>query len=70
MILLMVSCVYCLTVKDNWTLEIESAQDLSNVLSVHGAEISVPYLLGDNYIDSLVSFLAEILSCVVSAFCR
>lgn len=37
------------------------------MLSVHGTETSVPYLLSDNYMDSLVSFSAEILSRVLSA---
>ncbi|XP_049622071.1 CST complex subunit CTC1 [Suncus etruscus] len=66
-LLQMAGCESCLTVQDNWTLELESSRDIPSVLSVHRAETSVPDLLSDNFIDSLVSFSAEILSRVLSA---
>ncbi|XP_012932364.2 CST complex subunit CTC1 isoform X3 [Heterocephalus glaber] len=57
-------CVSCLTVQDEWTLELESSQDVPEELGVHRAlpESSLPNLLSGNFTDSLVSFSAEILS--------
>ncbi|XP_077022029.1 CST complex subunit CTC1 isoform X2 [Tamandua tetradactyla] len=57
-------CVSCLTVQNEWTLELESSQDIPDVLGVHKAlpESSLTDLLSGNFSDSLVSFSAEILS--------
>nr|XP_055111958.1 CST complex subunit CTC1 isoform X1 [Symphalangus syndactylus] len=57
-------CASCLTVQDNWTLELESSQDIQDVLDANKAlpESSLTDLLSDNFTDSLVSFSAEILS--------
>ncbi|XP_047403460.1 CST complex subunit CTC1 isoform X3 [Sciurus carolinensis] len=57
-------CVSCLTVQDEWTLELESAQDLPDMLGIHKALSGslLTDLLGANVTDSLVSFSAEILS--------
>ncbi|XP_050621197.1 CST complex subunit CTC1 isoform X3 [Macaca thibetana thibetana] len=58
------ACASCLTVQDNWTLELESSQDIQDVLDANKAlpESSLTDLLSDNLTDSLVSFSAEILS--------
>lgn len=57
-------CGSCLTVQEEWTLELGSSQDIPNVLEVPRTlpESSLAQLLGDNSPDSLVSFSAEILS--------
>ncbi|XP_054173316.1 CST complex subunit CTC1 isoform X5 [Homo sapiens] len=57
-------CASCLTVQDNWTLELESSQDIQDVLDANKSlpESSLTDLLSDNFTDSLVSFSAEILS--------
>ncbi|XP_066220924.1 CST complex subunit CTC1 isoform X1 [Saccopteryx leptura] len=57
-------CTSCLTVQDEWTLELESSQDIPDVPRVNKAlsESSLTDLLSDNFTDSLVSFSAEILS--------
>uniref|UniRef100_A0A8D0SRV7 CST complex subunit CTC1 n=1 Tax=Sus scrofa TaxID=9823 RepID=A0A8D0SRV7_PIG len=57
-------CASCLTVQDEWTLELESSQDVPEVLGTHRAlpESSLTDLLSDSFTDSLVSFSAEILS--------
>ncbi|XP_015359947.1 CST complex subunit CTC1 isoform X2 [Marmota marmota marmota] len=54
-------CVSCLTVQDEWTLELESSPD---VLGIPKAlpESSLTNLLSVNLTDSLVSFSATILS--------
>ncbi|CAO2643726.1 CST complex subunit CTC1 [Lemmus lemmus] len=54
----------CLTVQDEWTLELESSQDIPNVLEISRAlpKSSLTHLLSDNFSNSLVSFSAEILS--------
>ncbi|XP_059989423.1 CST complex subunit CTC1 isoform X2 [Lagenorhynchus albirostris] len=54
----------CLTVQDEWTLELASSQDIPEVLGVSRAlpESSLTDLLSGNLTDSLVSFSAEILS--------
>ncbi|XP_012868915.1 PREDICTED: CST complex subunit CTC1 [Dipodomys ordii] len=49
-------CVSCLTVQDEWTLELESSQ---NMLL---PESSLTHLFSDKFINTLVSFSAEILS--------
>ncbi|XP_048221743.1 CST complex subunit CTC1 isoform X2 [Perognathus longimembris pacificus] len=49
-------CVSCLTVQDEWTLELESSR---NTLL---PQSSLTQLLSDNFINILVSFSAEILS--------
>ncbi|KAM6174565.1 CST complex subunit CTC1 [Erethizon dorsatum] len=58
------ACGSCLTVQDEWTLELESSEDAPEVLGLHRAlpESSLPNLLSANFTDSLVSFSAEILS--------
>nr|XP_058139497.1 CST complex subunit CTC1 isoform X2 [Dasypus novemcinctus] len=57
-------CVSCLTVQDEWTLELESSQDIPDTLGVNRAlpESSLTDLLSGNFTDCLVSFSAEILS--------
>ncbi|KAM5273537.1 CST complex subunit CTC1 [Ctenodactylus gundi] len=57
-------CVSCLTVQDEWTLELESSQDMPDVLAVHKAlpKSSLGDLLSSDSVNSLVSFSAEILS--------
>uniref|UniRef100_A0A8C9A775 CST complex subunit CTC1 n=1 Tax=Prolemur simus TaxID=1328070 RepID=A0A8C9A775_PROSS len=57
-------CVSCLTVQDKWTLELESSQDIPDVVATNKAlpESSLTDLLSDNVTNSLVSFSAEILS--------
>lgn len=57
-------CTSCLTVQDEWTLELESSQDIPDVLGISKAlpESSLTDLLSSNFTDSLVSFSAEILS--------
>ncbi|XP_045680451.1 CST complex subunit CTC1 isoform X2 [Phyllostomus hastatus] len=57
-------CTSCLTVQDEWTLEVESSQDTPDVLGVNTAlpKSSLTDLLSGNSTDSLVSFSAEILS--------
>ncbi|XP_016078004.1 PREDICTED: CST complex subunit CTC1 isoform X2 [Miniopterus natalensis] len=57
-------CTSCLTVQDEWTLELESSQDIPDVPSINKAlpASSLTDLLSDNVTDSLVSFSAEILS--------
>ncbi|GAB1296273.1 CST complex subunit CTC1 [Apodemus speciosus] len=57
-------CVSCLTVQEEWTLELGSSQDIPDVLEVPRAlpESSLARLLSDNSPNSLVSFSAEILS--------
>ncbi|KAM7333629.1 hypothetical protein ACRRTK_006949 [Alexandromys fortis] len=54
----------CLTVQDEWTLELGSSQDIPNVQEISRAlpESSLTHLLSDNFSNSLVSFSAEILS--------
>ncbi|XP_038182848.1 CST complex subunit CTC1 isoform X4 [Arvicola amphibius] len=54
----------CLTVQDEWTLELGSSQDIPDVLEISRAltESSLTHLLSDNFSNSLVSFSAEILS--------
>ncbi|XP_021067788.1 CST complex subunit CTC1 isoform X2 [Mus pahari] len=57
-------CESCLTVQEEWTLELGSSQDIPNVLEIPRAlpESSLAQLLSDNSPNSLVSFSAEILS--------
>ncbi|XP_008059321.1 CST complex subunit CTC1 [Carlito syrichta] len=57
-------CVSCLTVQDEWTLELECSQDIPDGLGTSKAlpESSLTELLSGNFTDSLVSFSAEILS--------
>ncbi|XP_036125294.1 CST complex subunit CTC1 [Molossus molossus] len=57
-------CTSCLTIQDDWTLELESFQDIPDVPSIDRAlpESSLTDLLSSNSADSLVSFSAEILS--------
>ncbi|XP_024420606.2 CST complex subunit CTC1 isoform X2 [Desmodus rotundus] len=57
-------CTSCLTVQDEWTLELESSQDTPDVPSINTAlpKSSLTDLLSGNFTDSLVSFSAEILS--------
>ncbi|XP_037020872.2 CST complex subunit CTC1 isoform X2 [Artibeus jamaicensis] len=57
-------CTSCLTVQDEWTLELESSQDTPDVPSVNTAlpKSSLTDLLSGSSTDSLVSFSAEILS--------
>ncbi|XP_008853976.1 CST complex subunit CTC1 isoform X2 [Nannospalax galili] len=57
-------CVSCLTIQDEWTLELGRSQDIPDVLEISRAlpESSLTHLLSDNFPDSLVSFSAEILS--------
>ncbi|KAM5307416.1 CST complex subunit CTC1 isoform 2-T2 [Glossophaga mutica] len=57
-------CTSCLTVQDEWTLELESSQDTPDAPSVNTAlpKSSLTDLLSGNFTDSLVSFSAEILS--------
>ncbi|XP_010994788.2 CST complex subunit CTC1 isoform X5 [Camelus dromedarius] len=57
-------CASCLTVQDEWRLELESPQDIPEVLGINRAlpETSLTDLLSGNSTDSLVSFSAEILS--------
>ncbi|XP_060060369.1 CST complex subunit CTC1 isoform X3 [Erinaceus europaeus] len=55
-------CTSCLTVQDDWILELESSQDIPDVPSVNKAETSLSDLFSSNCSDSLVSFSAEILS--------
>ncbi|NIG60307.1 CST complex subunit CTC1 [Pontoporia blainvillei] len=54
----------CLTIQDEWTLELASSQDIPEVLAISRAlpESSLTDLLSGNFTDSLVSFSAEILS--------
>ncbi|KAL6039620.1 hypothetical protein STEG23_002427 [Scotinomys teguina] len=54
----------CLTVQEEWTLELGSSQDIPNVpeISKPLPESSLAHLLSDNISNSLVSFSAEILS--------
>ncbi|XP_035155873.1 CST complex subunit CTC1 isoform X1 [Callithrix jacchus] len=56
-------CAPSLTVRDNWTLELESSPDIQDVLDTNKAlpESSLTDLLSGNFTDSLVSFSAEIL---------
>ncbi|KAK2111180.1 CST complex subunit ctc1 [Saguinus oedipus] len=56
-------CAPGLTVRDNWTLELESSPDIQDVLDTNKAlpESSLTDLLSGNFTDSLVSFSAEIL---------
>ncbi|XP_055970947.1 CST complex subunit CTC1 isoform X2 [Sorex fumeus] len=61
-------CASCLTVQDEWTVELESSQDIPNVLGIRRTETSLPDLFSDKCTDSLVSFSAEILSRTHSAF--
>ncbi|XP_057572891.1 CST complex subunit CTC1 [Hippopotamus amphibius kiboko] len=57
-------CASCLTVREEWTLELASSQDIPEVLGISRAlpESSLTDLLSGNCTDSLVSFSAEILS--------
>ncbi|XP_032946414.1 CST complex subunit CTC1 isoform X2 [Rhinolophus ferrumequinum] len=59
-------CTSCLTIQDEWTLELESSQDIPDVLGVNKAlpESPLTDLLNskEKDTDSLVSFSAEILS--------
>ncbi|XP_028635969.1 CST complex subunit CTC1 isoform X1 [Grammomys surdaster] len=57
-------CVSCLTVQEEWTLELGNSQDIPDVVEVPRAlpESSLAHLLGDISPNSLVSFSAEILS--------
>uniref|UniRef100_G1T012 CST complex subunit CTC1 n=1 Tax=Oryctolagus cuniculus TaxID=9986 RepID=G1T012_RABIT len=57
-------CVSCLTVQNEWTLELERSPDITDELSVNKAlpESSLTNLLSSNSADSLVTFSAEILS--------
>ncbi|KAL1778995.1 CST complex subunit CTC1 isoform X1 [Sigmodon hispidus] len=54
----------CLTVREEWTLELGSSQDIPNVLEICRAlpESNLTQLLSDNFSNSLVSFSAEIVS--------
>ncbi|KAH0511519.1 CST complex subunit CTC1 [Microtus ochrogaster] len=54
----------CLTVQDEWTLELGSSHDIPNMQEISRAlpESSLTHLLSDNFSNSLVSFSAEILS--------
>ncbi|XP_052613503.1 LOW QUALITY PROTEIN: CST complex subunit CTC1 [Peromyscus californicus insignis] len=54
----------CLTVQEEWTLELGSSQDVPNVPEISKAlpQSSLTHLLSDNISNSLVSFSAEILS--------
>ncbi|XP_070338463.1 CST complex subunit CTC1 isoform X3 [Equus asinus] len=54
----------CLTVQDEWTVELASSQDIPGVLDINKAlpESSLTDLFSANFTDSLVSFSAEILS--------
>lgn len=56
--------VSCLTIQEDWTLELGSSQDIPNVLEVPKilSESSLAHLLSDNSPNFLVSFSAEILS--------
>ncbi|XP_054989823.1 CST complex subunit CTC1 isoform X2 [Sorex araneus] len=60
-------CASCLTVQDEWTIELESSQDIPNVLGIRRTETSLSDLFSDKFTDSLVSFSAEILSRTLSA---
>ncbi|KAF5911864.1 hypothetical protein HPG69_015842 [Diceros bicornis minor] len=57
-------CASCLTVQDEWTVELASSQDVPDVPDINKAlpESSLTDLLSANFTDSLVSFSAEILS--------
>uniref|UniRef100_A0A8C3YJ97 CST complex subunit CTC1 n=1 Tax=Catagonus wagneri TaxID=51154 RepID=A0A8C3YJ97_9CETA len=57
-------CASCLTVRNEWTLELESSRDIPEVLGTRSAlpESSLTDLLSDGFTDSLMSFSAEILS--------
>ncbi|XP_006863564.1 PREDICTED: CST complex subunit CTC1 [Chrysochloris asiatica] len=57
-------CASCLTVQDEWTLELERSQDNVDVLDADKAlcKSSITDFLSGNITDSLVSFSAEILS--------
>ncbi|KAM9210726.1 CST complex subunit CTC1 isoform 2-T2 [Dugong dugon] len=57
-------CASCLTVQDEWTLELERSQDIPDVLGINKAlpKSSMTDFLSSNFTDSLVSFSAEILS--------
>ncbi|XP_040856733.1 CST complex subunit CTC1 [Ochotona curzoniae] len=57
-------CVSCLVVRDEWILELESSQDIADVLSENRAlpESSLNHLFSGSSNDSLVSFSAKILS--------
>ncbi|DAA18785.1 TPA: Uncharacterized protein C17orf68 (HBV DNAPTP1-transactivated protein B)-like protein [Bos taurus] len=57
-------CASCLTVQDEWTVELASSQDIPEVLGIRPTlpESSLTDLLSGNFADSLVSFSAEIVS--------
>ncbi|KAG8507068.1 CST complex subunit CTC1, partial [Galemys pyrenaicus] len=57
-------CASCLTIQNEWTLELESSQDIQHVPGVNKAlpESSLTDLLSGNVTDSLVSLSAEVLS--------
>ncbi|XP_065766151.1 CST complex subunit CTC1 isoform X1 [Muntiacus reevesi] len=57
-------CESCLTVQDEWTVELASSQDIPEVLGICPTlpESSLTDLLSGNFADSLVSFSAEIVS--------
>uniref|UniRef100_A0A8C5LDK7 CST complex subunit CTC1 n=1 Tax=Jaculus jaculus TaxID=51337 RepID=A0A8C5LDK7_JACJA len=57
-------CVSCLTVQDDWTLELGRSQDTPDVLEISRElpKSSLTHLLSDKFPDSLVSFSAKILS--------
>nr|XP_035950440.1 CST complex subunit CTC1 [Halichoerus grypus] len=57
-------CASCLSVQDEWTLELESGADSPAVPDTSKAlpKTSLDDLLGGNFTDTLVSFSAEILS--------
>uniref|UniRef100_A0A673VIV6 CST complex subunit CTC1 n=2 Tax=Suricata suricatta TaxID=37032 RepID=A0A673VIV6_SURSU len=57
-------CASCLTVPDEWTLELESSRDLPAVPDASQAlpESSLAELLSGDHTNSLVSFSAEVLS--------
>ncbi|XP_016010199.2 CST complex subunit CTC1 isoform X1 [Rousettus aegyptiacus] len=57
-------CTSCLSIRDEWTLELESSQNIPDLLGINKAlpQSSLTDLLSGNFTDSLVSFSAEILS--------
>nr|XP_020724741.1 CST complex subunit CTC1 isoform X2 [Odocoileus virginianus texanus] len=57
-------CASCLTVQDEWSVELASSQDIPEVLGICPTlpESSLTDLLSGNFADSLVSFSAEIVS--------
>ncbi|XP_006899245.1 PREDICTED: CST complex subunit CTC1 [Elephantulus edwardii] len=57
-------CASCLTIQDEWTLELGCSGDIPDVPDTNKAlpESSLSDILADNFTDALVSFSAEILS--------